>query len=90
MTPIDDTEIQEKIQACLHLIAPEVALNTLKKNQSLREQVDIDSLDFVRFVIRLHETFGVDIPEADYPKLLTLESCLDYFNAKLRAKPQQN
>lgn len=83
---ISDVEIQNKILSCLHKIVPEVDLQTLKKDQSLRDQVDIDSLDFTRLVVLFHEALGVDVPELDYPKLATLDSCLNYFKSKVRMR----
>jgi acyl carrier protein len=44
----------------------------------LREQLDIDSMDFLNFVIALHKELGVGLPEKDYPKLATLDGCVDY------------
>lgn len=78
-----EQELQIKILSCLHSIAPEVDPTTLDKNKSLRDQIDIDSLDFVRLVTRLQETMGVEIPESDYPKLTSLESCIGYFRDKI-------
>ena len=51
----------------------------------MREQLDIDSFDFLNVVIGLHEALGVDIPEADYPKLATLDGAIDYLDAARRA-----
>ena len=78
-----EQELQKKIFACLHSIAPEVDLTTLDKKKSLREQMDIDSLDFVRLVTRLQETMRVEIPESDYQKLVSLEGCLSYFRDRI-------
>ena len=48
----------------------------------LRDQLDIDSMDFLNFVIALHEELHVDIPEADYPRLQTLDDFVDYLTAR--------
>lgn len=85
---LSDEEIQNIVLSCLHKIAPEIDLKTLKKDQPLREQIDIDSLDFVRLVALLHENLKVDVPEADYAKLLTLNSCIDYFRHKIAGRYQ--
>jgi acyl carrier protein len=53
----------------------------------LRERIDIDSVDLHNFIVALHETIGVDIPEADYTKLATLDSCVEYFGARLGERP---
>jgi acyl carrier protein len=50
-----------------------------------RDQLDLDSMDYLNFVIALHAALGVEIPEADYPKLATLEACVDYLAAAAAA-----
>ena len=67
-------------------IAPEADLATLKPDVSLRDQLDLDSMDFLNFVIALHQSLGVDIPEGDYPKLATLNGCLAYLSPHLKPK----
>ena len=52
-------------------------------DQPLRDQVDLDSIDFLNFLIRLHEILGVDVPEADYGKLVTLNDFVAYLRARL-------
>jgi acyl carrier protein len=47
----------------------------------LRDQLDIDSMDFLNFVIALHERLGVDVPERDYPQLATFDGCVEYLAA---------
>lgn len=59
-------------------IAPEVDFDSIDPTADLRDQVDIDSMDFLNLVTALHERLGVDIPETDYPKLATLQGVLDY------------
>lgn len=71
-------EIRAVIFDLLGAIAPEVEPAMIAPDQPLREQVDIDSFDFLNLIIRLHETLGVDIPEKDYAELRTLDSALDY------------
>lgn len=61
-------------------IAPEADLKTLKPDVSFREQLDIDSMDFLNFVIALDENLNVSIPESSYSKLLSLDSCVDWIS----------
>lgn len=77
-----ESEIREAIFKILHKIAPEANLHTLDPNQNLRETLDIDSFDYLQFMIGLHETLAVDIPESDYPQLATLAGILRYLSAK--------
>ncbi len=67
-------------------IAPEADLGTLKPDVSFRDQLDIDSMDFLNFVIALHEELKVDIPESDYPKLSSLNGCVAYLTAARGAR----
>lgn len=64
-------------------IAPELEEGELKSDRPLREQVDLDSMDWLNFLVALHERLQVDIPEADYKRLATLEQALGYLAGKL-------
>lgn len=75
---MNDTEIKQVIMNAVLEIAPEAEFEALDPDDGLREQLDLDSMDFLNVVIGLHEALGIDIPEADYPKLFTLTSAIDY------------
>jgi acyl carrier protein len=77
-----DAELRQTILATLSDIAPEADLAALPPDKDLREELDIDSMDFMNFVIALHEKLGVDIPEADYPELLTLDGAIAYLKRR--------
>lgn len=76
-----DAERAALIKDVLAGIAPEAADTELPPEADLRETLDLDSMDFMNFVIGLHERTGIDIPEADYPKLFTLEGAMAYLEA---------
>ncbi|MBR0670466.1 acyl carrier protein [Roseomonas soli] len=59
-------------------IAHEADLSTLPGDAGLREALDLDSMDFLNLVAALHERTGRPIPEADYPKLFTLDGIASY------------
>jgi acyl carrier protein len=63
-------------------IAPEADLATVDPAADLREALDIDSMDFLNFVTAIHQRLGIDIPELDYPKLVTLDGMIAYLNRK--------
>jgi acyl carrier protein len=71
-------EIRNTVLRALGEIAPEADLASLKPDVSFRDQLDIDSMDFLNFVIALHEDLRVEIPEADYANLITLNGCVEY------------
>lgn len=60
-------------------IAPEADLATVGPDEDLRRALDLDSMDFLNFVTRLSERSGIDIPEADSPRLWTLRGLEAYF-----------
>ena len=76
-------DIRTLILAELGNIAPEADLAHIDPKQDLRDALDIDSLDFLNFLTALHKKTGVNVPEADYAKLLTLERAVSYLAAKL-------
>ena len=65
-------------------IAPEIDLKLVDPAADLREALDIDSMDFLNFVTAIHHRLGVDIPEIDYPKLVTVAGAVAYVENKLR------
>lgn len=67
----------------LRSIAPEVEPGEIEPSRPLRKQVDLDSMDWLNFLIGLHQRLGVNIPEADYAQLVTLDNVLDYLQARL-------
>lgn len=75
--------LRDVVIAKLKTIAPEVNGDELVASQSLRSQVDLDSMDWLNFLIGLHRRLGVNIPEADYAQLVTLDNVLDYLQARL-------
>jgi acyl carrier protein len=75
-------DIRAEIFDVLGAIAPEFEPSAIAPDQPLRDQVDLDSFDFLNVIIRLHEKLGVDIPEKDYPELLTLNGAVDYLSRR--------
>lgn len=76
-----DAEIKTAILDSLATIAPECDPGGLSPDENIRRALDIDSYDFLNFLIGLHEKLGVDIPEADYGKLNTLAEIVSYLSA---------
>lgn len=79
-----EEELRAVVIATLKTIAPEVEEGDLRPDRPLRNQVDLDSMDWLNFLIGLHEKLKVDIPEADYARLVTLGDVLDYLRVKLK------
>lgn len=81
---MDEKAIRDALFAALRTIAPEATPDELAVDEPLRDQVDLDSMDFLNFLVGLHEKFGVDVPETDYAKLVTLNDFVAYLQARLR------
>ena len=78
-------EIRLAIHRALSEVAPEADLETLQAGVPLREQLDIDSMDFLNFLIALHKDLRVEIPEKDYARLATLQGCTEYLSNAIGA-----
>jgi acyl carrier protein len=78
-----DAQIRETIFKLLGRIAPEADFSALAPDENLRRALDIDSFDALNFFIALHEELGVEIPEADYGQLHTLEELTRYLSARV-------
>ena len=76
--------IRKAVLDSLRKVAPEMDPAALAPADNLRQALDIDSYDFLQFLIGLSETLGVDVPEADYGKLGTLETITAYLAARVR------
>jgi len=75
-------ELRAVVLRVLGDIAPEADLASLRPDLAFREQLDLDSMDLLNFVVGLHGALGVEIPEADYPKLATLDACVEYLASR--------
>ncbi|MBI5720633.1 MAG: acyl carrier protein [Burkholderiales bacterium] len=71
-------EIRNQLLAALGEIAPEVELPSIDPRRRLRQQVDLDSADWLNFLVAVHDKLGVDIPDAEAGRLHTLEQIVDY------------
>ena len=78
-----ETELRERLLAILGGIAPEAREIDIDPEQSFRDQIDIDSMDFLNFVTAVHKQLGVPIPELDYPRLASLNGAVHYVLGKM-------
>ena len=76
-------EVKRIVTEALTRIAPEIDPASIVTGAALRDQLDLDSMDFLNFVLALHERLGVDIPEADYPRLASLDGAIEYVATRL-------
>ena len=64
-------------------LAPEVLVSQLKPTTRIREDLDLDSFDFLRLVAALHARLQIDVPDIELQKLRTIGECVDYFSKKV-------
>jgi acyl carrier protein len=74
--------VDAAVRRVLGRLAPEANLDELAPDADLQETLDLDSMDFLSFVIGVKEATGVDVPEHDYPLVATLAGCVDYVAAR--------
>jgi acyl carrier protein len=82
-TSITREQIESTVHDLLLSIAPEAEMDTLNPTVDMREALDIDSFDFLNFLIALDEELGVEIPESDYGTLISLNDLVEYLEARL-------
>jgi acyl carrier protein len=75
-------EIKNTVLRILGGIAPEADLTQINPQVGFREQLDIDSMDLLNFAIGLKKELGIEVPEADYPKVASLDGCVEYVMEK--------
>lgn len=78
---MNETETRQLAADVLGGIAPEADLASVGDDEDLREALDLDSMDFLNFVVAIHKAFHLEIPETDYPKYMTLNGCLAQLSA---------
>ena len=84
MTPV---ELEKQILDALLEIAPELDATSLDRSKSFRDQVELDSVDFLSFVLNLERRLGLHVSEGDYPKLSSLQGCVSYLASRVAAEP---
>jgi acyl carrier protein len=83
---MSDEEIKALVLRELSNIAPEIDPARIDPAVNVRDQVDLDSMNVLDLMIAIHATTGVEIPEADYPKILTLNDFASYLGPRLNKR----
>ena len=83
MTP---EEVVVAIKDIIQTIAPDEEVEGLDMNERLRDQIELDSMDFLDIVMELRKLYGVQVPEEDYKELATLDGCTKYLHPLLADK----
>jgi len=77
-------ETREAIINIIADIAPDEDLSSLDDNEPLRDQIELDSMDFLDIVMELRKRYKIEVPEDDYPQLATMNGCIEYLSPKLQ------
>ncbi|HKI56809.1 MAG TPA: phosphopantetheine-binding protein [Trueperaceae bacterium] len=77
-----ESEMRELVIDLLSHVAPEADAGAIDPDAGIQDQLDIDSIDFLNFIMAVHEKTGIDVPERDYAKVATLNDCVRYLAAK--------
>ena len=81
-----EDQVKQIVIDIINEIAPDEDTSDLKGAINLREQMNLDSMDFLDIVMELRKQHGIEVPEADYPELASLDSCANYLTPKFNAK----
>jgi acyl carrier protein len=76
-------QVRATVLRVLGDIAPEADLASLRGDVPFREQLDLDSMDLLNVAVGLHAALGIEIPEADYAKVATLDACVAYLESRM-------
>jgi acyl carrier protein len=81
-----EEEVALAVKDIIQTVAPDEDTTNLDPDKRLREQIDLDSMDFLDIVMELRKLYGVQVPEEDYKELATLAGCVKYLHPKLAGK----
>lgn len=82
---MSDKQVKDIILDIIATVAPDADLSNVRPDVRLRDQLDMDSMDFLDIVMELRKRHKIDVPKEDYPRLATLDSCADYLGPKFAA-----
>jgi acyl carrier protein len=77
-------QIRASVLEIIGQIIPDEDLSNIKGDVPIREQVELDSMDFLDIVMELRKRYGIEVPESDYMKLATLDGSVAYLEPRMR------
>lgn len=81
---MEATQVREAVLEIIEDIALDEDLDSIDDSVALREQLDLDSMDFLDIVMELKKRYKIEVPQEDYPHLETLASCVEYLSPKFK------
>ena len=82
---MQDQQIKDIILDIIATVAPDADLSNVKSDVRLRDQFDMDSMDFLDIVMELRKRYKIEVPKEEYTELATLDSCVSYLRPKFGA-----
>ena len=85
--PVDDvvrTKVRDIVLTIISVVAPDADLSHVENHLRLRDQLDMDSMDFLDIVMELRKRYKIEVPKEEYPRLATLDGCAEYLGPKLK------
>ena len=86
MNRMIETKVRKIILDIITLVAPDADLSQVRDDVRLRDQLDMDSMDFLDIVMELRKRYKIEVPKEDYPLLATLSSCVSYLTPKFQSQ----
>ncbi len=80
-----EQQVRDIIVGIIEVVAPDADLSNIKGDVRLRDQLDMDSMDFLDIVMELRKRYKIEVPKEDYTQLATIDSCVSYLAPKLQA-----
>ena len=77
-------EVKKIVLNIISVVAPDADLSDLKGNVRLRDQLEMDSMDFLDIVMELRKRYKIEVPKEDYPRLASLDGCVEYLTPQLQ------
>ncbi|KLV08283.1 MULTISPECIES: acyl carrier protein [Photobacterium] len=78
----NNDNIRDLVMQAIQNIAPEITESDIDPDEDLREECDLDSMDFLNLLDALKRSCGVSIPESDYPQIRSFSALVNYLNAR--------
>ena len=80
-----DQEVRQAVVDIIEIVAPDADISDLKGDVRLRDQLELDSMDFLDIVMELRKRYKIEVPKDDYQELASLDSCVAYLAPKFQA-----
>lgn len=81
---MSEVEVREAVVAIIADVAMDEDVSSIDDTVSLRDQLDLDSMDFLDIVMELKKRHQINVPQEEYPELVTLQSCVNYLTPKFQ------